>query len=432
MVSGIDSFGNSKGGIYVQEAKGGAFSGVYVFKPTVADGSVADLAVGDLVTIEGGVVDEYAYSSPTGTGSDTNGTLTEISPPKGGTILVKRTGKGTAPQPQKLDPTVLAADPAEAEKWEGVLVVLENVAVTSAPRTVGDDVTLQEMTVTGPFRVSSSLASLDGVKVDSCYSSITGIVDYFFNYKLLPRQAGDLVEGTTSSCKYETGDSCGNQADDDFDGFVDCDDHSCLKDSCANATIAGIQKGEIQGGTKVRLGGVVVTARAKEYLWVQEKTGGPFSGIVIYQPSGTDASLELGDTVAVSGTVDEFPDPPEAGVTQLTGARVVKTGHVDPLSPAGVDLAPLADPTTAEQYEGVLITVSNVKVLTAPDTYGEWTIGGDKPVRVDDMFLAGDTGYKKPEQGACFSSIAGVFHFSFKNYKIEPRSVGDLAPTTCQ
>src|SRR5688572_24014874 len=57
VVTAIDNYGTRKGGIYVQEPEGGAYSGVFVY---LQGTEAAELAVGDLIDLDGAVKDEFA------------------------------------------------------------------------------------------------------------------------------------------------------------------------------------------------------------------------------------------------------------------------------------------------------------------------------------------------------------------------------------
>src|SRR5690606_16226981 len=135
VVTAIDTYGSRKGGIYVQEPEGGAFSGVFVY---LRGTEAADLEVGDLVDLEGFVKDEFAWQGGCDSGED-EGSLTELSPAEGVTPTVTKVGDGTVPAPEVLQPWELAASLEESEKWEGVLVTFENVRVLNPPSGDTDD-----------------------------------------------------------------------------------------------------------------------------------------------------------------------------------------------------------------------------------------------------------------------------------------------------
>jgi len=243
VVTAVDNYGDRTGNIWVEEPDGGPFSGVQVYAPAVVNGSLADISVGDLVTVRG-EIDEYAYST------DTSGrTVTEII-----NGSVERLGASTAPAPEVVAAHDVMNDP-EAERWEGVLVTVQNV------RASNEDTTHEEATFTGGLVAGSDLYDVLGdVEVGTCYSAVTGVSNYFFDYFILPRSGADLVvaandgdcdnSATEMDCSdgldndgdgdIDCADSdchgipgcvetaCGDGLDNDGDGYTDCDDHDCL------------------------------------------------------------------------------------------------------------------------------------------------------------------------------------------------------------
>ena len=93
------------------------------------------------------------------------------------------------------------------------------------------------------------------------------------------------------------------------------------------------------------------------------------------------------------------------------------------IEPVVLDPTNLSDP---ESYEGMLVRVENV-VVTAENAdsngdYDEFLVTGD--LRVDDFIWEGmDNNYPV---GTTFSSITGILHYSYSNYKIVPRNADDL------
>ncbi len=448
VVTAIDTYGARTGGVYVQEPDGGAFSGVYVF---LNDTSAASLSVGDLVDVVGGVKDEFALSDDT-----TGRTLTEISPPDGGSITITKVGDGTLPTPPELDPWELAASDDEAEKWEGVPITFNNVRVNSAPRNVSmSDPLLKEMNVTGPFAVSSSLTELaDTIMREDCYESITGIGDYFFSYKILPRSAADLVGGGTNCLAAEEGDTaCDDGMDNDYDGFSDCEDFSCIDSAQALCTtdtnVVAVQDGTIEEDTIVNLPGVVVTAIAfnGRDLWVKDAgAAAVHNGVYVYRGGQDDLmGISVGSIVDVSGQVQEFAlgASPPGSLTEIAGNVTVSapSGTETPTILTGVSIT---DAKT-EPYEGVLVTLTAAPVLSHPndgnpdpnDNVYEWTIGtAGNELYVDDTIYRASSG-SLPTVGGCVT-ITGVmswhpFEGDAHTHKpvILPLSAGDIQTVTC-
>lgn len=451
VVTAIDNYGERKGGIYVQEPDGGAFSGVYVYLSGV---EAADLEVGNLVDLEGFVKDEFAWQSggESCSGEEDEGTLTELSPAEGGTIKVTVVGDGTVPTPPVVDPWTLV-DAAEAEKWEGTPVTFENVRVQTAPYVVDDDneaQPLEEMRVTGPVLISSSLTDLDAVQ-DDCYASITGIGDFFFDYKFLPRSAADMVTGGTCLPVENTAELCAGGTDDDYNGFADCADRACQDavEACTlDASVAQIQGGDIDDNMRVRLTDVVVTGRSYNNLrfWVQDDaaTAAPETGIFVFRPSSADdlpITVDVGATLTIEALVDDYRAGCDNGLTQLSFAELgtAVPGGLGPSPITGVGLDVLGDDVNGEPYEGSLVTIENVTVMSIDEneTFNlEFTVSdGSGTIVVDDDIYR----YTDVEMSECLN-ITGIIHYNTYDSSDEgglpphitilPRSAGEVVTST--
>ncbi len=428
VVVAVDTFGGRKGGIYVMEPEGGPFSGVFVF---LEEGGADGLAVGDLVDITGGVKDEFALSD-----DDSGRTLTEVSPPDGSKITVTKVGTGTVPEPELLLPQELAADEDEAEKWEGVLIRFETVRALNAPRgATMSDMTLEEFRITGPFIVQSSLAKFPaGIVRDDCLDSITGIGDYFFDYKVLPRSTSDIATSGSGCLPLEENDAlCGNGDDDDFNGFADCQDLGCIDALAAcpptDATVEEIQT-SVAAGTRVRVMNRVVTAvddnsMGTDFIWISDALAGKENaGVAVVVPEGElPTGIVVGSRVELTASVVEFKDQ----LTELENpvfASVMGTGTPTPLM--GMNPLLVGDAVTGEPFEGVLVRLENVKVVSADAGFGMITVGDEtNPLFVDDNMVA------KPSNtavGLCFDNLTGVMHWNPNEQKrtLLPRSAADF------
>jgi hypothetical protein len=455
VVVAVDAYGGRSGGVYVMEPEGGAFSGVFVF---VGGGATDELSPGDIVDVEGGVKEEFALDE-----DETGRKLTEISPPDGGAVSITKTGEGDVPEPETVVPWELSADDAESEKWEGVLVRFENVRVHSPPDGVSStDETLQEMLVTGPYAVQSALTGLADIEAGDCYSSIVGIGDYFFNYKILPRSQDDLVAGADDDClPPESGDElCGDDTDNDYNGFADCQDFSCADAAAAcpttETTVADIQAGEVEADTTVALTGVTITAVQRvesgtQNFWVQDAAASAENnGVVVFWPTAAGelpAEVVVGATVDIQATVTEFPCLTPTGgdegscvdnpLTELTFATLsnFKTGET-PVPLAGIDPATLSTDPDGEPYEGVLVTIENVPVVNADFGFGQFSVGDAAAELVvgDDIFAYLDG--NKLTNGQCLAAITGVMHRNIRDGHviILPRDAADIddAAGTCR
>jgi hypothetical protein len=216
-----------------------------------------------------------------------------------------------------------------------------------------------------------------------------------------------------------------NGLDDDCDGAVD--------DRCF-ATVSDVQLGAVAPGTHVVLADVVVSAVAdglEPWVWVQDAgDAAPWAGIAVPSPfleGGDLSNLAPGDVVTVDGVVEEY-----FGLTDLSSATVVETSTGAPPAALVVPVGQLWNEYFAEAFEGVLVRVENVRVLSvnpdAPFDRGEWSVGLPLPefpetVRVDDLMTPRPAALAV---GDCYASITGPLHYAFGAYKLEPRSEADL------
>ncbi len=179
-------------------------------------------------------------------------------------------------------------------------------------------------------------------------------------------------------------------------------------------------------------------------FYVQERGATQFGGIFFFGAPFTPAR---DDSVFVSGVVDEFGIGPETEivsvdeVTVLGGASKSSPAHgfiaAPPILPIQVTAPDLTGPNNdpvAERYEGMLVKMNNVTVLTQGGTGNPFdvavTLGGVDTVRVDD-FAIEESAYT-PWRGDQLDVI-GVIRFSgtapFR--RVQPRNwseppIGDI------
>lgn len=445
VVTAIDNYGPRKGNFYVAEPEGGAFSGVLVYNAPLDQ--VAALVVGDLVDITGAEKDEFSLETD-------DSTVTELGPVAGGTMTVTKVGTGTVPAPQVLDALAIgqmatAAREAEYEKWEGVLVRVENISVTSEIRPVSGsmpDPTFVAFSITGVLEIDSSLAEIPfstdvpppppWLTGGDCLASITGMGDYFFNYKVLPRATADIVMGGTSCPAAEAPGTCTDGIDNDANGFMDCADRGCRNEpTCTtDTTVAMIRTGGVTGG--VRLNDVVVVGRdiyssMSQGIWVADAaTAATNTGIYVFTGStAPDPAWTVGSLVDVMGTATQFDmqlmQIQSATITTATGGGTVPT----PIT--GVAAGTLADVTAGEPYEGSLVRLSNAMVTNNAlgNDKVELTVGG-QTIIVDDFAFdyAAATAFPSNTTISC---ITGVMHWNhFDDHRIlVPRDTDDIVPS---
>jgi hypothetical protein len=444
IVTAIDDHGANVGNIFVQELEGGAYSGVLVYRAPL--GQVAALVVGDVINVEGAVKSEYAPAD------DTSGrTTTELVRVEGGEISLTKVSSGTPLEPFAVDALAIAqlststARDAEWEKWEGVLIRIQNVSMTTSTREIGGDPEFLEFQVSGQLRVDTSLAAFPTtIARDDCLASITGVGDYYYNYKLLPRVTSEVATGGVGCPPAEEGDAlCGNGLDDDYDGFGDCDDFSC-QDTAAGCvtttTIADIQMGVSMGNVSVAT--AYVTARddggSNRGIWVADAlAGGAYNGIYVYVGSGSptvDPAYAIGAQVSVTGTVSELDFSVGVGdtLTQISNPTITVLAAAGnaPTPDASAPITTLNSLASGEAYEGVLVQLSNLEVVASDLTFGRVrmvdTSGNE--IQVDNE--AHNYTQGSFVMGTCYATITGVMSVFFDATgdirTINPTGAGDI------
>ncbi|MCK4807082.1 MAG: hypothetical protein KAT09_05525, partial [Candidatus Aegiribacteria sp.] len=184
--------------------------------------------------------------------------------------------------------------------------------------------------------------------------------------------------------------------------------------------IQGQQSSSPFTGQTVSVTGIVIVggdeyySSSSAYAVIMDACGGAWHGLTFY---GNDVgSLNRGDSVTVTGEVQEYYYFTE--LINLSDVVVHSTGHTLP-NPESVDTGDAGQ----EQWESVLVTVSDVTVTEDDLGFGEWAVDdGSGDIRIDDL---GDYSYS-PSIDDTFSEVIGVCWYSYDNFKIEPRNDSDL------
>lgn len=160
-------------------------------------------------------------------------------------------------------------------------------------------------------------------------------------------------------------------------------------------------------------------------IFISDPDGGPWSGLYIY---GRDAASQtnVGDEVNVTGEIIEF-----SGLTEMslpTSIEVLSSGN--PVPPP-VELAVAEIPNQnfrfSEQWEGVLVSISDMTVASLPDGYNQWRVRGVAGgiAMISDLFDVMNT--QDIVMNEHWHSITGfVDYHSSAGYKINPRSPHDM------
>ena len=184
--------------------------------------------------------------------------------------------------------------------------------------------------------------------------------------------------------------------------------------------IADIQSSVSSGDDSAFVGQTVtvhgiVTGIYGGLFFVQEEAGGPWSAIAVYQRGHGAAA---GDAVQVTGVVTEYYDLTEI---EPTAIEILSSGNS---LPAPIELT--AKEAASEEWEGVLVRLSELTVTAAPNQHGEWRVkDGSGTLLVDDKGVAYDA-----QLDQAIASLTGIVDHAFGSYRLIPRSLDDITATT--
>lgn len=167
----------------------------------------------------------------------------------------------------------------------------------------------------------------------------------------------------------------------------------------------------------VTVGGAEFYTSTSPYAVMSDPEGGAWSGLVLYGDSA--GSLVRGDSMAITGTVQEFNGLTELGY--ITAIERLGSG-ADLPGPSRVTTVALTEAGGAEQWEAVLVEINDAIVISV-GTYGQFDVDdGSGECIVDDL---GDYSYAAVVGDTLYSAV-GVAWYSFEEWKLEPRDDSDL------
>ncbi len=243
---------------------------------------------------------------------------------------------------------------------------------------------------------------------------------------------GDGLGNDDDDCPYNNDPE---QTDGDGDGVGDACD-PCPEDANPDGQGCPVTLRQLQDeddpdhpdeSSSVIVADVVVTAVTSSGFYVQDPDEVDYGGCYVYLDD--DPTVSLGDVVSVSGTYMEY-----YGLCEVAYATVEVTGSTDvpaPFTVAACDVS--TSGTDGERYEAMLLRVESVTVTSSnPDgdsDYGEMEV--ESCLRVDDQMFeelpdVDGTGWSYRDMHQTYTSIEGVLHYGYSNYKLEPRDADDL------
>jgi len=175
-------------------------------------------------------------------------------------------------------------------------------------------------------------------------------------------------------------------------------------------------------GQTVTISGIVTAepyAYDNNYFFVQDKNE-PWSGICVYAGAPDDLLISEGDSVTITGTVQE-----SYGLTRLSNPTsiIIEKEGVFSIKPIVVTASEInTGSSTAESYESVLVRIKDVNVANPDEGYGEWSVSDETgTVMIDN----GDYYFWPAEYGTILS-ITGPLFYDYSNFKIAPRLAYDI------
>jgi hypothetical protein len=319
------------------------------------------------------------------------------------------------------------------EQWEGVLITLTNVAAAGAPKSFGSTMPTPadnwSFGITGVAKIEGSLTdiTMSNIARATCFSNATGVVDYFYDYLLLPRSAADMATGGTGCPVAEA--LCADSIDNDGNGFTDCNDDGCVVNATAcraTTNVAAINAAIPTGGVELDNVFVLAVSFNKKNIWVSDSlTSAINKGIyVVGDGSVLPGTIVPGAKVNVIGRAKAYNnDTMGSTVNEVQAISIAFSAAptTSPVAITGVNASAMANAS----YSNELVTLTQVKVSMVGDAMyhvGQLQQGATTFLSDDDIFRIPTTDVV----GTCYSTITGIWMYQVFNngYAFLPLAAG--------
>ena len=415
IVSAVDTNGTYTKDVYIQAKEGTKTCGIKLYQSTRADSKlVTDLKPGTKVKVQGKLKEWHPNS---GEFSDKTYTskkhIKELEKP-----VITVLTSGTAPTP--LDVTVEQLIGATtADTYEDVLVRVKGAAVAvikaADPKYKNVDAALVDK-AGKMVEMRDDLYPLTSIKELDCLDA-SGIVTYFFGYRIQPTQKSDLATAT----------GCAKPADIKISDIQDSTSSSHPKEDAwvkVSGVISAVDANpSVDSSTSV-----------KKYtgFFLQDDAGkGTYDGIYVYYVWASNSQAKVpvvGKKITLTGFYDEYYDLSELKTVSWTesGTGTIAATEVDASKFT-------SDKTYGPMYEGMLVKVKDVEVGEMAKTTKGSVIGiKDKTTKVAFEiqlydFLKPVSPAVAPKVGDKFTSITGVLTYSYSAWVVYPRGAADFA-----
>lgn len=192
-----------------------------------------------------------------------------------------------------------------------------------------------------------------------------------------------------------------------------------------DATVYEIQQGTYSTYTWVTVDSIVVTGVISDGFFIMENAGGPYSGILVRY--GTTPPLSRGAFVTVSGYYLEQSGNSIINASSGVGGQVTILGTGFPEPPASA--ATVGDintgSPTAEQWEGVLVTLDSVLCVSVGGS--DWrAVEYDGEAPGETLLVGSLMTYSRPSAGDSLVKLAGVLYYGSSQFQLQPRDNFDV------
>ena len=178
-------------------------------------------------------------------------------------------------------------------------------------------------------------------------------------------------------------------------------------------------------GQNVEVTGVVTAVRPdQDYpnFFFQDPNKKEWAGMFIYIDKGYSAP-SVGDLVILKGDIAEYYGMTE--MKNISSTTILSSGNE--IEPVKLNAALISGSCSewAEKYEGMLVRLVDVLVSQTADENGHWIVSDiTGSVIIDSYLYVGD--FPKPELGTHYTSITGIVHYTYGEYKLMPRNSNDF------
>lgn len=315
----------------------GAWNGIYVYLNP--NPGTLPVALGDTVEVTATVQEYYE--------------LTELSCAAGAVSVLS---SGATPYPPTVVTTAeIATGATTAEAYEGVLVEVQDVEVTSAANQYGEFLVDDG---SGAVMVDDLATYAYAAGLGDQLDFVRGMLFYNFDdFKIEPRDDADLQQQSVTPTPHTIAEIQG-------DGFVSPLLNTAVETS---GVVVGFFEGNLPGGGNY------------DAFLLQDPVGDAdptTSEGVMVVASGLPGGLAIGDAVTVTGTVREFGEYDGTSCQSACMTTVFATSWSE--TGTGSVTATVLDPPTdtdgqveyLEQREGMLVAVEGTGTVVAPTSFG--------------------------------------------------------------